>query len=571
MRLPFLDYPWLLILAALLPLVIAFLFRLGVRKRRERLSRLGSADIVARLVPPAATRSSAWRAPLLGGAALCAGLALAGPRWGMERTIVRGEGIDLVLALDASLSMMATDDRPSRLERMKQEVRRLLDMSRADRVGLIAFAGRSYILTPLTIDAGAIDLYLDNLDPGVVGQAGSSLARAVRQGVALLRATNSESDRALVVMSDGEAFEPQEDVVEAARLAAEAGITVITVGFGTPRGSPIPLRAGDSTALKTDESGNVVITRYTPELLQLAATESRGVFIDAATTDKAGRIRQALSSLRTQQRAASAGRERRPQFQLFLIPALLLLVIDTILAERRGRRRRAPAATVPPAAAAALLLLLVVPSRARADVVGDAARAYAEKRYAESARLYRQAIERGDRRPVVLYNYGTALLAMDSLARAAEVLQRATDSLARASGADVEELRYRALFNLGLAHLRRGLAAQGDSANAPLDAALAAYKRALLMRSSELDAKWNYELALRKRRGGGGGGGGGGGASSSAPSQQRQQTPQPRPSGGLGQQQAEQILNSAAREEREVQARRQGQTQAAPPPGGKDW
>ena len=577
MTLPYFDLPWLLILAVVVPIVVIAVFAWTTRRRRARLAKLGTTEIVSRIVPPNAMHASPWRAPLLGGAALCAAIALAGPRWGVEQTVVRGEGIDMVLALDASLSMMAPDDRPNRLARMKQEVRRLLDLSRADRIGLIAFAGRSYILTPLTIDNGAIDLYLDNLDPSVVGQAGSSLARAIRQGTALLRSTESQSDRALVVMSDGEAFEPEEDVVDAARQAAEAGITLVTVGFGTTRGSVIPLRPGDSTALKTDENGQVVVTRYSPDLLQAAATAADGIFIDAAATDKAQRIRRAFGSLRTQRRSAVGGRERRPQFQLFLIPALLFLIVDTILLERRGRRRRRSpaAASVPQKVTAALLLLAMLPSSARADILGDAARAYESQRYPEAAALYRRSIERGDRRPVVLYNYGTALLAADSLAKAGEILSRAADSLARGGGDAVSaELRYRALFNLGLAHLRRGLAASGDTATQALDAALASYKRALIMRPGELDAQWNYELALRKRSGGGGGGGGGndeGPPSQSPDDSPAQERPQPRPSGSLGEQQAEQLLNSAAREEREVQSRRQQRNQPAPSTTGKDW
>ena len=577
MSTPYFDLPWLLILAIVIPAIVVVVFGWTTRRRRARLARLGSMEIVSRLVPPSAVKASPWRAPLLAGAALCAAIAFAGPRWGIEQTVVRGEGIDIVLALDASLSMMAPDDRPTRLARMKQEVRRLLDLSRTDRIGLIAFAGRSYVLTPLTIDNGAIDLYLDNLDPSVVGQAGSSLARAIRQGTALLRSTESESDRALVLMSDGEAFEPQEDVEDAARLAAEAGITLVTVGFGTTRGSVIPLRPGDSTALKTDESGQVVVTRYVPDLLQAAATAADGIFIDAAATDKAQRIRRAFGSLRTQRRAAVGGRERRPQFQLFLIPALLLLIADTVLQERRGRRKRtAPAAaSVAPSATAAVLVMLLLPSTAYADILGDAARAYEAKQYPQAVALYRRALERGDRRPVVLYNYGTALLAVDSLGRAAEVLARAADSLARGGGdSATADLRYRALFNLGLAHLRRGLATSGDTASQSLDAALAAYKRALLMRPGELDAQWNYELALRKQGGGGGGGGGGGDDDAPADSptdDPAPDRPQPRPSGGLGQQQAEQLLNSAAREEREVQARRQQRNRPQPASSGKDW
>ena len=169
------------------------------------------------LVPPG------WRMARLGLASALVGIAVAGPRWGDERTAVRSRGIDMVLALDASLSMLAQDERPSRLERMKEEVRRLRAASPGDRMGVLAFAGRSYVLSPLTIDEGALDLFLDNLDPSVVGQAGSSLARTIRQGVDLLTLTNSGADRALVVMSDGEAFEPIEDVETEAKRAADAG------------------------------------------------------------------------------------------------------------------------------------------------------------------------------------------------------------------------------------------------------------------------------------------------------------------------------------------------------------
>src|SRR5205085_7433927 len=189
-----------------------------------------------------------------------------------------------------------------------------------------------------------------------------------------------------------------------------------------------------------------------------------------------------------------------------------------------------------------------------------AARAYHSESYQQSAALYRSAIDGGEKRPETLYNYGTALLAGDSLQNAVEVLERLTD-------APDAELRYRALFNLGLAHLKEGLALPKEAANEPLDAALATYKKVLLMRSNDLDAKWNYELALRKRqKGGGGGGGSGGGQSNTSPQQQ-----QPQPTGGLGQQQADQLLGSAAREERDVQAKKQKQTRVEPPPGGKDW
>ena len=564
----FFDYPWLLPLAIVLPVLAMLLLRYNYRRRFARLGRLGTPNVVARLVPPNAMRPPGWRVARIGTAALGIGIAVSGPRWGAERTIVRTSGIDMVLALDASLSMMATDERPNRLERMKTEVRRLLDLSQGDRVGLIAFAGRSYILTPMTVDGGALALFLDNLDPSVVGQAGSSLARAIRQGSDLLMLSNSGADKALVVMSDGEAFEDVNDVIAEAKRAGEQGISLVTVGFGTTQGATIPVRnPNGSTTLKRDESGQIVVTHYTPDFLRAAADAAHGTFIDASRTDKAALVKSALATLRTQAHATPTGESQTPRYQLFLLPAVLLLLLDTLLAERRGRRPHRSAAAETSVSAATAIGLMLLPALSgcagflpSSGPTEQAARAYHAQNYQQAAALYRRAIDGGDKRPETLYDYGTALVAADSLDSAEEALERLSD-------AKDAELRYRALFNLGLAYLKEGLAAPPEAASEPLDAALAAYKKVLLMRSSDLDAKWNYELALRKKqKGGGGGGGAGGGQSNSSPQQQP-----PQPSGSLGQQQADQLLGSAAREERDVQAKKQRQTRVEPPPGGKDW
>lgn len=563
------DYPWLLSLAVLLPVAAILLLRFNYRQRFARLARLGTPNVVSRLVPPSATRPPNWRVARVATAALGIGIAVAGPRWGAERNVVRTSGIDMVLALDASLSMMATDERPNRLERMKTEVRRLLDLSQGDRVGLIAFAGRSYILTPMTVDGGALALFLDNLDPSVVGQAGSSLARAIHQGTDLLTLSNSGADKALVLMSDGEAFEDINDVITEAKRAGDQGISLVTVGFGTTQGSTIPVKNPDgTTTLKRDENGQIVVTHYTPDFLKAAADAAHGTFIDASRTDKAALVKNALARLRTKAHAVVTGETQTPRYQLFLLPAVLLLILDTLLAERRGRRERRPAAAETSVSAAAVIVLLLLPTLSGcagliplSSPSEQAARAYHAQSYQEAASLYRGIIDGGDKRPEMLYDYGTALLAADSLDAAEEALDRLND-------ATDPEIRYRALFNLGLAYLKEGLAAPKGTGDESLDAALAAYKRVLLTHPGDLDAKWNYELALRKKQksSGGGGGGGGGGQANSSPQQQ-----QPQPSGGLGQQQADQLLGSAAREERDVQAKKQKQTRVEPPPGGKDW
>ena len=557
------EMPWLLVLAVALPVLFFFLLRRARAERARRLQRLGTLAVVRRLVPPNVLATSGWRAVRLGGAALLAGIALAGPRWGFERTTVRSTGVDLVLAVDASLSMLATDERPSRLERVKQEIRRLRALSPGDRVGLLAFAGRSYVLSPITVDGGALDLFLDNLDPSVVGQAGSSIAQTIAQGTSLLALSKSGADRALVIMSDGEAFEPQDEILASARRAKEQGVSLVTVGFGTVQGSTIPIREGNRVTQKRDEQDQIVTTHYKPEVLQAAAAAAQGTFIPAEANDKAARIKSALARLRTQTRSSLAGEDRTPRYQWFLLPAVLLLWLDTILGGRRGRRRREIAAAE--TAVAASLLLVVLAGCGGSQEAVDATSAFKAKDYKRASTLFAEVIRRGDRSPGALYNYGTALIAADSLAAAAEILERSVEK------AD-PEVRYRGRFNKGLTHLVRGLAkdsgaAPNDSASGQLKLALADYKRVLIQRPADLDAKWNYELALEKEKQGGGGGGGGGQSDASeAPAQE-----EPKPQPTLAQRQAEQLLGSAEREEREVQSKKQKQNRPEPPPGGKDW
>ncbi|HEX5972636.1 MAG TPA: VWA domain-containing protein [Gemmatimonadaceae bacterium] len=551
------EHPWLLLLAVVLPLLFVWLLRRSRRQRLARLQRLGSLDVVRRLVPPTALGGSGWRATRLGLAAAFAGVAIAGPRWGFERSTVRSSGVDMVIAVDASLSMLATDVQPNRLERVKQEIRRLRALSPGDRVGLLAFAGRSYILTPITVDEGALDLFLDNLDPSVVGQAGSSLSATIDQGTKLLSLSKSGADRALVVMSDGEAFELKADVVAAAQRAAAQNVHLVTVGFGTLQGSTIPIREGGQVTTKKDENGQTVITHYTPELLQAAAQAANGTFIPAEATDKAARIKAALTSLRRQARTTETGDNLTPRYQWFLLPAILLLWLDTVLGGRRGRRKRR-AAAAETALAAGIVAAVALSGCASRQQAAEAAAAYAAKDYDRAAALFAVAAK-DDPSPGMMYNFGTALLADDSMAAAVEVLDKAAEK------AD-DETRYRARFNSGLASLIPGLAAKGDSGSADLDKALASYKRVLLQRPADLDAKWNYELALRKKKQGGGGGGGGQSNSSPSPSSQ-----EPKPQPTAAQRQAEQLLGSAEREERDVQSRKQKQSRQEPPPGGKDW
>jgi Ca-activated chloride channel homolog len=560
-----LDAPWYLVLALALPLGVWWLRRQRAVQRAQRLARFADAKALGRLVPHnlEGDTSRTWR--LVTAAALI-GLAMTGPRWGLARGPVSSRGIDMAIALDASLSMMAPDEKPNRLERMKQEVRRLRAMSQADRVALIAFAGRSYILTPLTSDDGALELFLENLDPSVVGQAGSSISKALRQGSELLLASDGSADRALVLMTDGESFEPAEDVETAAREAGAKGISVVTVGFGTTQGSTIPVRDGSVVKNKTDDEGNVVVTRYSPDLLEKAATAAGGTFIPAEATDKASRIRGALRSLRTARRSIDTREDHVPRFLWLLVPALLLLAWDTWLLVAPARRTSAKTTADPKSSprgvpVSAVLLLAILPATFVAcNNEPDPAALFKEGRIAEAIAAYREMITKGDTTAQTVYNLGTAVLGADSLREAQSLLEAVRKN---SDG----EVRARARFNAGLAALKQGLVPENPEADQQLAAAKSAYRAFLLERAGYADAKWNYELALRKQppQSGGGGGGGGGGGND----QNNDQQQQPQSEGGLDQRQADALLNSAAREEKDVQGRKQRQGRV--PPGGKDW
>ncbi len=534
------SWPWALSLVLIVPLLTAWMISKARSVRARRLANLGTPLMISRLTPTAASASK-WQTVRLTVAALLLAIAFAGPRWGIEHTIVRQPGIDVVLALDASSSMLARDESPDRLTAMKQVVEKLRQLSPNDRFALVAFAGRSYVLSPVTIDQGALNLFIDNLDPTIVGQSGSSIASALRQANNLLALSKSEAERAIVLMSDGEAFEEQEDVLTEARRSAAAGTSIISVGFGTEQGSTIPVRENGVVSEKKDPSGASVITHFTPDLLRAAAETGKGVFVAPTDPDRAGTIRQTLARLRTEQRSMTRGTNLAQRFQWFLIPALLLLVLDAFLMTRRGRRRELSAV----ATTASALAMMMLNSCSTGNV--------------------------RDKEAISLYNRGTVMLARpDSVKESIQVLKKAAQS-------KDTQVVYRAGFNAGFVHLRVGLALQGDSATEPLDSALAVYKRVLTDRPDDLDAKWNYELALRKKKsGGGGGGGGGGGAENPQPepdpsANAQDQAPKPRPVPGMTPERAEQILNAMEQQEQDVQGRKQRRSVPTPPPNGRDW
>ncbi len=330
-------------LALALPVWVGVGVWLWTRRRRRVARSLGSAALLARLGAGDLGRLPWGRLVLLALAAVALGVAAAGPRWGLESVEEQTASADLVLALDVSKSMLARDVAPNRLERERVLARRVLRELPADRIGLVAFAGRAYVLAPMTVDHGALQLYLDALDPEIVSQGGSSLAAAVRQATDLARGREDAGRGAVLLVTDGEALEEEEAVLDAAERAARVGITVHAVGVGTPEGSPIPATGADDAVegYKRGPDGEIVISRLGEPLLRRVAEITGGRY---HRLGEAGATDGILRTLRGLERTEADSRRRvreKERYGWFVLVALLLLLADGTLAARRSVRREA--------------------------------------------------------------------------------------------------------------------------------------------------------------------------------------------------------------------------------------
>lgn len=266
------DAPLLLFLAPALALAVGFAAWLG-RGRRIRLARRWSPTLAR-----SARGRGGWAPAAVGVVALLAMVGLAGPRYGRKTITTQTRALSLVFAVDISRSMLAEDVTPNRLQRSIREARRLIQDLEGDRLGLIAFAGQSYILAPLTVDGGAIRMYLDALDPDIASTGGSNLHAVLAQGSQLLAATTDAADRVLVVFTDGEAHDTLPEIVAQAEALKDAGIRLILVGEGGPTPTRIPIRdsAGTITEYKHDADGAVIQTQRRDDVLRAVVEASEG-------------------------------------------------------------------------------------------------------------------------------------------------------------------------------------------------------------------------------------------------------------------------------------------------------
>lgn len=533
------DTPSLLLAAPLVALVTVLL-SLWARRSRVRRAERWSSELAR-----AARRVGRFGPRVLSLAAGLATVALAGPRWGRRVVTAESKALDLVIAVDVSRSMLAEDVEPSRLGRAQREASRLVHDLAGDRIGLIAFAGESYILSPLTIDGGALQLLIDALHPEMMSAGGTALGRVLRQGRDLLLYGSEVADRVLVVFTDGEAHDSLTDVLAAAERLRRDGIRLILVAEGQPRPVNIPVRADDGTFLEFQAlpEGGLVETRRRDDILTATQDAAHGALVAAGLPDQAGAVRELIAGYKRSPLATTTASDRPPRGWLPVLAAVVLLLTH-------GFTRRS-------AALAGVTLALLAPGRLTAQGAGNAAdSAWVRGDFRAAAARYLEQVRAGDGGDISWYNAGTAALAVGDVELAARALGRAARSLD-------PEIRFRALYNLGLLALRLA-AADSAARDRHLEEARDRYREALLLRPRDAAAKWNLELAVRRRREGGG-------DAPPPPSSPAAPSPAPRsPRGGLTLAQAQQILNSIAEEERETR-RSLAQRRLGREPTGRNW
>jgi Ca-activated chloride channel family protein len=517
------DTQWVLIAA---PFVAVLFTALAWWVRAARIKRANrwSEELAA-----VATKSGRRGAIGIGLAAFLVMASLAGPRFGGRVVTTEMKALNLVVAVDISRSMLAEDVSPSRLGKTQDVAHRLIQDLAGDRVGLIAFAGRSWILSPLTVDAGALRLLVDGLHPDLASEGGTSFAPALRQAHQLLLAGDGVADRVLVMFTDGEELDSVPQVIEAARDLERDGIRLILVAEGGNEPARIPLRDPNGVLLgyHRDIDNAVVQTRRRDDILSRIADVAGGApLVSAEVGDQAGAIRNIVTDYKRSPQATTTSRQDISRAWMLATAAVLVLLFQTLT------RRTA--------ALAGIALLMFSPRAAFAQHAPNPAdEAWKAGRFERAATFWRQQYQVGNGGDTTLFNLGTAALALGDTATARTALGQVRQSLD-------PDLRFKALYNLGLLELR---AARSDTADVRdrMDVVKQLYREALLLRPGDQAAKWNYELATALAPPPPPGGG------QSPPPQQSQGSPDEAdqtPRQGLTRDQAEQILNSMLEEER---------------------
>jgi Ca-activated chloride channel family protein len=500
-----------------LPVLLLF-FLYGMRRRQGILKRFASARGLAAIAPARGSGLRWIKAALILASLLWAAVALSGPQYGYRWEEIERKGIDIVVALDCSKSMLARDMSPSRLDRAKREVYDLLGLLRGDRIGLVAFAGTAFLQCPLTLDYGAFHLFLETLTPEYLPIGGSDLTAAVAAAVSAFDAEGSR-EKAVILITDGEDT-GSGDPRAAAADARDAGVKLFCIGVGTGQGIPVPDPGG---GFMKDRDGTIVVSRLDEETLREAALATGGTYVRSTTGDmdldviytreiRGGMTMETLDGGRKQVW------EDRYQWVLFLAAAALMVELCLPSAARPGAR------------VLLIFLALSTGGPARADALREGASAYDRGEYEAALEHFIDAQLEDPDAPELLYNIGNTYYRMGKFDAAARHFD--------AAAAGDRRLRQDALFNLGNANVKRKA----------FEEAVQNYEAVLKMAPDDREALENLAVARRMAQqqqespqGGSDGPqgpsdapnevGGGSGAPEEGPRREEKSAPEPSPGG----------------------------------------
>ena len=312
------------------------------RNYRKELDKFGERKLVQRLTSDVSISKKNWKFSFLMIALISLIFTLANPQLGSKIEKVQRKGIDMIIAVDISNSMLCEDIKPNRLSRAKRSISKLVDKLQGDRLGLIVFAGEAYTQLPITTDYSAAKMFLSSVSTDYISTQGTSISSAIELGRSTFKEMSEDvqagkRNRAIVIITDGE--DQEKGAVEQAKEAAKEGIIIYTIGMGTEKGGPIPLYRGNRmTGYKKDREGHTVITRLNQIELQKIATVGNGIFV-RANNSKVGlnKILDEINKLDKTEIESQTFKDYESHFQIFAFLAILFLLFDLVLGERKGK------------------------------------------------------------------------------------------------------------------------------------------------------------------------------------------------------------------------------------------
>ncbi|MEI6456114.1 MAG: VWA domain-containing protein [bacterium] len=325
-------HPYYFYLLALIPVFVLILV-LFLVWRKKALNRYGDLQVIGQLMPEFSLAKTILKFVLFMTAIIFLIFALVDPQTGSKLEKVKRKGIDLIIALDVSNSMLAEDLRPNRLERAKQSISRLIDRLEGDRIGIIVFAGKAYTQLPITTDYAAAKMFISTINTGMVQTQGTAIGEAI--DIAAKSFGESKHNKAIIIITDGE--DHQGGVLEQTDAAVKKGIAIYTIGMGLPEGAPIPVYEGDrQVGYKKDQQGGVIMTKLDETLLQKIASLGNGIYFRASNSETGlNKIFDDLNKIEKTEIETKQYSDFEDRFQYFVALALIVLILDLFVFERK--------------------------------------------------------------------------------------------------------------------------------------------------------------------------------------------------------------------------------------------